>query len=88
MARTTARTDVTAGRFLSLAPGERIGQSVEFESEDASFAGEMIMRWSFEAAGAETRATITAENVPPGISQADHDAGLRSSLENLACYLA
>jgi hypothetical protein len=48
----------------------------------------MIMTWSFEAAGAGTRVTITAENVPPGISQADHDAGLRSSLENLARYLA
>jgi uncharacterized protein YndB with AHSA1/START domain len=88
MGKTTARTDVTAGRFLSLAPGERIVQSVEFESEDASFAGEMIMTWSFEAAGARTRVTITAENVPPGISQADHDAGLRSSLKNLARYLA
>jgi uncharacterized protein YndB with AHSA1/START domain len=88
MAKTTARTDVTAGRFLSLSPGERIVQSVEFESEDASFAGEMIMTWSFEAAGARTRVTITAENVPPGISQADHDAGLRSSLQNLARYLA
>jgi uncharacterized protein YndB with AHSA1/START domain len=86
--KTTARTDVTAGWFLSLAPGECIVQSVEFESEDASFAGEMIMTWSFEAAGARTRVTITAENVPPGISQADHDAGLRSSLENLARYLA
>jgi uncharacterized protein YndB with AHSA1/START domain len=88
MGKTTAHTDVTAGRFLSLAPGERIVQSVEFESEDASFAGEMIMTWSFEAAGARMRVTITAENVPPGISQADHDAGLRSSLENLARYLA
>ena len=87
-AKSTARTDVTVGRFLSLVPGKRIVQSVEFETEDASFAGEMIMTWSFEVAGAGTRVTITAENVPPGISQADHDAGLRSSLENLARYLA
>ena len=87
-AKTTARTDVTVGRFLSLVPGKRIVQSVEFETEDSSFAGEMIMTWSFEEAGAGTRVTITAENVPPGISQADHDAGLRSSLENLARYLA
>jgi uncharacterized protein YndB with AHSA1/START domain len=87
-AKTTARTDVTAGRFLSLVPGKRIVQSVEFETEDASFAGEMTMTWSFEARGAGTRVTITAENVPHGISQADHDAGLRSSLENLARYLA
>ncbi|WP_437678607.1 SRPBCC domain-containing protein [Sorangium sp. So ce131] len=85
--KTTGRTDVSAGRFLSLEPGKRIVQSVEFESSDASFAGEMVMTWSFEPLPAGTRITITAENVPPGISQADHDAGLRSSLENLARYL-
>ncbi|WP_437572095.1 SRPBCC domain-containing protein [Sorangium sp. So ce542] len=86
--KTTGRTDVSTGRFLSLEPGKRIVQSVEFESSEASFAGEMVMRWSFESLPAATRITITAENVPPGISQADHDAGLRSSLENLARYLA
>ncbi|WP_437611944.1 SRPBCC domain-containing protein [Sorangium sp. So ce834] len=85
--KTTERTDVSTGRFLSLEPGKRIAQSVEFESSDASFAGEMVMTWSFEPLPAGTRITITAENVPPGISQADHDAGLRSSLENLARYL-
>ncbi|AUX40175.1 uncharacterized protein SOCE26_015740 [Sorangium cellulosum] len=85
--KTTGRTDVSTGRFLSLEPGKRIVQSVEFESSDASFAGEMVMTWSFEPLPAGTRITITAENVPPGISQADHDAGLRSSLENLARYL-
>ncbi|WP_438027608.1 SRPBCC domain-containing protein [Sorangium sp. So ce233] len=86
--KTTGRTDVSAGRFLSLEPGKRIVQSVAFESSDASFAGEMVMTWSFEALPAGTRITITAENVPPGISQADHDAGLRASLENLARYLS
>jgi uncharacterized protein YndB with AHSA1/START domain len=85
--KTTGRTDISAGRFLSLEPGERIVQSVEFESADAAVAGEMIMTWSFEALPAGTRVTITAENVPPGIRQADHDAGLRASLANLARYL-
>ncbi|WP_437690760.1 SRPBCC family protein [Sorangium sp. So ce176] len=85
--KTSGNTDVSAGRFLSLEPGKRIVQSVVFESSDASFAGEMTMTWSFEALPAGTRVTITAENVPPGISQADHDAGLRASLENLARYL-
>ena len=85
--KTTARTDVTAGRFLSLLPGKRIAQSVEFESTDASFAGEMIMTWTFEPLAVGTLVAITAENVPPGISKTDHDAGLGSSLENLARYL-
>jgi uncharacterized protein YndB with AHSA1/START domain len=85
--KTTGRADVSTGRFLALEPGRRIVQSVEFESVDAVFAGEMVMTWSFEPLPSGTRITVTAENVPPGISQADHDAGLRSSLENLAGYL-
>jgi uncharacterized protein YndB with AHSA1/START domain len=85
--KTTERTDISSGRFLSLMPGKRIVQSVEFESADASFAGEMVMTWTFDSLGEGTRVTITAENVPPGVSKADHDAGLRSSLENLARYL-
>ena len=35
-----------------------------------------------------TRVIILAEDVPEGIRKEDHDAGLRSSLENLARYLA
>jgi uncharacterized protein YndB with AHSA1/START domain len=85
--KTTGRTDVTAGQFLSLGPGKRIVQSVEFESTDAAFAGEMLLTWTFEPFATRTLVTITAENVPPGINKADHDAGLRSSLENLARYL-
>jgi uncharacterized protein YndB with AHSA1/START domain len=86
--KTTGRTDISTGRFLTLEPGKRIVQSVEFESADVSFAGEMIMTWSFEALPVGTRVTITAENVPRGITKADHDAGLRSSLENLSRFLA
>jgi uncharacterized protein YndB with AHSA1/START domain len=86
--KTTARTDISAGRFLSLEAGKRIVQSVEFESADTAFAGEMIMTWSFDPTTIGTKVTITAENVPSGISKADHDAGLRSSLQNLAKYMS
>jgi hypothetical protein len=57
------------------------------ESQDARFAGEMTMTWTFAAVLEGTRVTVTAENVPPGVSKDDHDAGLRSSLENLARFL-
>lgn len=85
--KTTERVDVSTGRFLTLEPGRRIVQSVEFESTDSDFAGEMRMTWSFVPTAAGTLVTITAENVPAGISQADHDAGLRESLENLARFV-
>ena len=88
MGKTTAGTDISGGRFLELVPDRTIVQSVEFESDDPAFAGEMIMTWSFRPAPAgATEVSVTAENVPPGISQVDHDAGLASSLDNLARYL-
>lgn len=86
--KTEGRTDVSTGRFLALEPGRRIVQSVEFESTDAAFAGEMVITWSFEPTAFGTKVTVTAENVPTGISQEDHDAGLRSSLENLARFVS
>jgi len=86
--KTSAKTDVTSGRFLSLKPAERIVQSVEFETTDPAFGGEMIMTWSFAATATGTAVTVTVTNVPTGISQADHDVGLRQSLQNLARYLS
>lgn len=85
--KTTGNTDISTGRFVALEPGARITQTVEFESGDPAFAGEMIMTWSFERVSGGTAVTITAENVPTGIAHAEHVAGLRESLENLARYL-
>lgn len=82
--KTGNRTDVTRGRFLTLEPGRRIVWSADFDSDDPSFAGTMIMNWLFEPHGQGCRVTIIAEDVPTGISQADHDAGLNASLTNLA----
>jgi uncharacterized protein YndB with AHSA1/START domain len=86
--KTTGRTDVSFGRFLALEPNERIVQSVEFEAEDPAFAGEMTLTWFFETVAGSTRVTVAAESVPPGIAQADHLAGLRSSLENLSRFVS
>jgi uncharacterized protein YndB with AHSA1/START domain len=87
-AKTTGRTDVSTGRFLFLEPGRRIVWSVEFEASDEAYAGEMTMTWTFDPTAKGTRVTATVENVPPGISKADHDVGLRSSLANLAKYVS
>jgi uncharacterized protein YndB with AHSA1/START domain len=87
-AKTTERTDVSTGRFLEIEPGKRIVQSVEFESGSAAFAGEMILTWSFSELATGTRVTVTAENVPAGITRTDHEAGLRSSLENLSRFIS
>jgi uncharacterized protein YndB with AHSA1/START domain len=86
--KTDAGSDITWGRFLALVPGRRLVQSVEFESDDPAFAGRMVMTWSLDAAPGGTEVTVIAEHVPAGISAEDHAAGLSSSLENLARFLA
>lgn len=87
LGKTSEDTDVLKGRFLELVPNERIVQSVEFQSDDPAFAGEMIMTWTLAAVPKGTAVTIVCENVPEGIRKEDHDVGLRSSLENLAEYI-
>lgn len=87
VAKTTASSDVARGRFLVLEPGRRITQTVLFDADDPAFAGEMLMTWTFVPLSAGTDVTVTAENVPVGISKADHELGMTSSLENLASHV-
>ena len=86
--KTTADSDVVRVRIVELVAGERLVQAADFDSEDPAFAGTMLMTWQVSPApegGALVR--IRADDVPDGISAADHAAGLASSLENLATYL-
>lgn len=86
--KSSADSDVVDVRFVEIVPDERVVQAVSFESDDDSFAGTMTMTWSVTAVSAgSTRVDIRADDVPPGISAADHINGLRSSLTNLASYL-
>jgi len=85
--KTTAQSDVVKGRFLELVPGQRIVQLVEFESDDPSFAGTMTITWLLTAAPEGTLVTIQCENVPTGISRADHENGLNATLSNLAAFV-
>lgn len=80
-------TDIAQGRFLKLVPGKMISQSVEFASDNPQFAGTMRMTYELSPAEAGTRVTITAENVPEGITPEDHKQGMNSSLENLDTYI-
>jgi uncharacterized protein YndB with AHSA1/START domain len=86
-AKSSDNTDVVEARFTVLLPGERVAQQIDFESDDPAFAGTMTMIWDLKPVAGGTQITITAQNVPHGISKQDHDAGLNSSLENLANYL-
>jgi hypothetical protein len=50
-------------------------------------AGTMIMTWSLEPRDGGTQVTVTAANVSPGISKADHDTGMNATLTNLGRFL-
>jgi uncharacterized protein YndB with AHSA1/START domain len=86
--KATEHSDVVEGRFVELRPGERIVQLVNFESDDPAYAGTMKMTWTIApSARGGSEVTITAENVPPGIRPEDHEAGMTSTLVNLAKHV-
>jgi hypothetical protein len=47
----------------------------------------MTITWHLTAIGEGTEVTVIAMDVPPGIDQAVHEAGMASSLANLASYV-
>jgi uncharacterized protein YndB with AHSA1/START domain len=85
--KTTADADVVEARFVELVPDTRIVTEVDFVSDDPAFAGTMTGAWTLEPTADGTRVTITAHNVPDGISAEAHAEGLASSLLNLEAYL-
>ncbi|MGW4229989.1 SRPBCC family protein [Streptomyces sp. NPDC004980] len=85
--KTSDATDVVEVGFTDLSPPERVVQRAVFEADDPSYAGTMTMTWQLTTAGDGTEVTVTATDVPPGISRADHEAGIASSLANLASYV-
>ncbi|SEH68196.1 Uncharacterized conserved protein YndB, AHSA1/START domain [Mycolicibacterium rutilum] len=86
-AKTDADSDVVEGRFVEIASDDRVVQAVDFASEDPSFGGTMTMTWTVTRVDGGTRVELRADDVPPGISAADHADGMTSSLNNLAAYL-
>lgn len=84
--KTSDQTDVVSGHFVALEPDRRVVQETAFQSDDPAFAGVMRITWALEPVPDGTRVSVTCENVPEGISKEDHDAGLRSTLANLASF--
>ena len=72
--------------LLELVRNERIVERVEFESDDPAFAGAMTITTTLAAVSGGTEVSIPCENVPVGIGPSDHQAGLASTLSNLAAF--
>lgn len=80
-------TDIIEGQFVELVPDERIVEAVCFETNKAGYQGTMILTTTLERVRDGTKVTLIAENVPPGISEADHRDGMASTLRNLANFV-
>jgi len=87
LGKTSEKADVFEGRFVELIPGRRIVERVAFESDDAAFAGAMTITTTLTPTGGGTRVDVAIADVPPGISPEDHQAGMDSSLANLAAFV-
>ena len=86
--KSSADADVVEGRFVEIVPDSHVVQTNDFASDDAAFTGTMTMTWTVSAVDGGTRVDVRADDVPQGISAADHVAGMTSSLNNLAAFLA
>ncbi len=84
--KTAEQIDIIGGRFVELVPDDRVVEAIEFESDDPAFAGIMRITTLLVPSEGGTEVTIRCEDVPSGISAEDHQAGLASTLANLAAY--
>ena len=85
--KSTSNTDVVKGQFVTLETNRKVTQRFEFDSADPAFAGIMTMSWVLEPRAEGTVLSVTAEDVPVGIRREDHEAGMASSLSNLAAMV-
>jgi uncharacterized protein YndB with AHSA1/START domain len=82
--KTSDREDRLSVRFVELAPPRRIVETVNFDTADPAFFGEMTIVVTFEEVPGGTEVTILCRNLPPGLRAEDNEAGARLSLEQLA----
>jgi uncharacterized protein YndB with AHSA1/START domain len=85
--KTTAQTDTYHGRFVTLVPDQQVVEVVEFETSDPGMRGEMTITITLADAGSGTDIVAVHDHLPAGLSEADNEAGWRSSLSKLAALV-
>jgi uncharacterized protein YndB with AHSA1/START domain len=86
--KTSARTDTYHGRLMKLVPNEQVVEVDEFETTDPDLRGEMTITITLVDAAGGTHLHAIHEGLPPGVSAADNELGWRSTLAQLAAYVA
>lgn len=79
--------DVVEVRFTAVDEPRQLVEEADFVSDDPRLTGTMTMTWSLESVGFGTLVTVTATDVPDGISSEDHAAAFASTLSNLDQYV-
>lgn len=85
--KSTGASDVVRQTVVELTPDRVVAWRVHFDSPDPVFAGDMTMTWTITPTGDGCLLRVAATDVPEGVSAADHQTGMTSSLANLAAYL-
>ena len=80
-------TDVVEVRFTVVDAPREVVEEADFVSDDPALAGTMTMTWTLEPADGGTLVTITAYDVPDGVSSEDHVTAFESTLSNLDSYV-
>lgn len=81
---TSADRVALVGCDVELVPDSKVVQVVEFETDDPSMMGEMMIRYSLAEATDGTDLVGVHEGLPPGVSPADNELGWRISIDKLA----
>jgi uncharacterized protein YndB with AHSA1/START domain len=86
--KTSASTDTYHGRFVQLLPHERVIEVDEFETADPAMRGEMTITITLsDADDGGTDLVAVHDDVPPGVSTADNEAGWQSAPARLAALV-
>jgi uncharacterized protein YndB with AHSA1/START domain len=85
--KTTALTDTYHGRFVALVPNEKVVEVIEFETADPSLQGQMTITTTLADTTGGTELMAVHDGLPPGVAEADNEAGWRDSLAKLAALV-
>lgn len=85
--KTTAHTDTYHGHFVQLVRDEKVVEVVEFETTNPDMRGEMTITIELADAAGGTEIHAVHDNLPPGLSTTDNEAGWQSSLAKLAALV-
>jgi uncharacterized protein YndB with AHSA1/START domain len=85
--KTTAATDTYQGRFVRLVADEQIVEVLAFETDDPTMKGEMTITITLADADGGTDLTAVHDGLPPGVAEADNEAGWKMALDKLAALV-